>query len=1000
MLSSVRVYGEQRDLPFFLYEKQLAQKFFAAHVRAKRMGVTGDVMARDSQSSAGYWEIVQDALADLVRIMMVRCYDEENFPQLYRHVRDLRGQVWLSAFPNLFITIAPAEWKFPRPYFLQSYLDCIFASAYIMALHMYYLVRCVLMFLFNRHGHRFFVVYEWVVKTEYQGRGTPHWHIACWIVCFYVMKLLQGRTGTAIVSVFVKFLGMLFSCEIDVQVGNGRLNYINGYVAKDHDAADVGLGEYVQKDSTASWLAAYRLLSKSSPCIPEVAIRMAQLTEFDRSYSHVLLYPPQPVAMLEYEGRQVNFTSKMYGIFIEEQRLALEASKPISESFLVWHRDREYDSNKQTCVFRGGKHQQTNAPTRVVACRFWYELTDGFWGQYMITQIPHSHPRDILPREFKHLDSMQNFVGMLEYLVSWRWERPGVVKATGGAVFDVKALPFLIEDSGEVKQLRTYVEGGAVFSSDEEAFEYIVALAKRDLQYRGMRDDRMRCFHYKQEANFLLYKRVRASKDAIEYEMLRQCWDTINRPKQKYLKWSPKQEEALEKIREGISYDDEDAKAKSWRWLYIPGAPGSGKSALMFEAALRAAMSGMRVLIVCPTGQLAHQFKAQLPEVDGIENIQIDTIHGVLKYKRPGKDQQVRWAPPSALRRMDLILVDEGSQYDDTEWERFFQCIKEQPHSPFTVVVADFQQLQPVVSGGSCRYFCEKMPKVELDTVYRSTDEAHLVFLNRVRYSQPSKETLRDYFGDRHWRNYSLEACVAYSMEIAQETGKPFTWLTATNRGSSEVCAAALSHLRVSEEELANGFKCDPAAKSNLRIVAQKGILVRLTRNFDKQRGFVNGALAEVWESLSGNAVFVARLFGTGNMVLVHPMEEDGSIFLPCCYGYATTIRRAQGASLDQGCLYFDQKKFHAGRGYGYVGTSRFKNRAGVHVFGRLRRTDFLPVGEEKEADVLERGIDSESSDGSDDEEGDHGLQYAFGARSDDESEAGVLEDQFIACDF
>ena len=77
------------------------------------------------------------------------------------------------------------------------------------------------------------------------------------------------------------------------QVGNGRLNYINGYVAKDHDAVDVGLGEYVQKASTAPWLASFRLLSKGTPCIPEVAIRMASLPEFDRTYSHVLLYPPQ-----------------------------------------------------------------------------------------------------------------------------------------------------------------------------------------------------------------------------------------------------------------------------------------------------------------------------------------------------------------------------------------------------------------------------------------------------------------------------------------------------------------------------------------------------------------------------------------------------------------------------------------------------------------------------------------------------------------------------------
>ena len=136
----------------------------------------------------------------------------------------------------------------------------------------------------------------------------------------------------------------------------------------------------------------------------------------------------------------------------------------------------------------------------------------------------------------------------------------------------------------------------------------------------------------------------------------------------------------------------------------------------------------------------------------------------------------------------------------------------------------------------------------------------------------------------------------------SQKKGKPFTWLTATHLGTHEVCEAALRVLEVSEEELSRGFMCDPTSKSTLRIVAKPGILLRLTRNFDKTRGFVNGAVGEVVESLRGNAVFVVRLVGTGNLVLVHPMEEDGQLFLPCCYGYSTTIRRAQGASLDQGC--------------------------------------------------------------------------------------------------
>ena len=168
------------------------------------------------------------------------------------------------------------------------------------------------------------------------------------------------------------------------------------------------------------------------------------------------------------------------------------------------------------------------------------------------------------------------------------------------------------------------------------------------------------------------------------------------------------------------------------------------------------------------------------------------------------------------------------------------------------------------------------------------------------------------------------------------------------------------------EEQLATGYSCDPTSKSDTPIVAQPGLLVRLTRILDKQRGFVNGATAVVYESLRGNAVFVARLLGSGNLVLVHPMQENGFRFLPCCYGYATTIRRAQGASLDRGCIYFDQAGFAAARGYGYVGVSRFRSRAGCHLFGYLRRSDFLPVGPDLDEEVWERGYDSAESEESD----------------------------------
>ena len=102
--------------------------------------------------------------------------------------------------------------------------------------------------------------------------------------------------------------------------------------------------------------------------------------------------------------------------------------------------------------------------------------------------------------------------------------------------------------------------------------------------------------------------------------------------------------------------------------------------------------------------------------------------------------------------------------------------------------------------------------------------------------------------------------------------------------------------------------------------------------------------------------------------ILVHPVSagraETMHEFLPCTYGYATTIRRAQGASLHYVCLYFDGK-FAPDRGYGYVGASRCRNAAGLHYFKKLRRTDWLPIGGGDSDEESDRGdaSDAESAD-------------------------------------
>ena len=119
--------------------------------------------------------------------------------------------------------------------------------------------------------------------------------------------------------------------------------------------------------------------------------------------------------------------------------------------------------------------------------------------------------------------------------------------------------------------------------------------------------------------------------------------------------------------------------------------------------------------------------------------------------------------------------------------------------------------------------------------------------------------------------------------------------------------------------------------------------------------------------------------------------------FLPCTYGYATTIRRAQGASLDYVCLYFDHYR-PPERGYGYVGASRCRNAAGLFYFKRIRRTDWLPIGEGDSDEESERGAVSDASDPYDDWDSSESNSDCSTLRSDghlSDSDTDLDEDGF-----
>ena len=124
------------------------------------------------------------------------------------------------------------------------------------------------------------------------------------------------------------------------------------------------------------------------------------------------------------------------------------------------------------------------------------------------------------------------------------------------------------------------------------------------------------------------------------------------------------------------------------------GKPGCGKTEQFVQYCAYAIANRIRMLILCPTGQLVASYRQRLPETDFIW---VDTIHSGLRIYRED-ESLVEHCPPSSLRLYDAILIDECSQIDNSLALKIYYALRELPHDPFIAFAADYKQLQPVDS--------------------------------------------------------------------------------------------------------------------------------------------------------------------------------------------------------------------------------------------------------------------------------------------------------------
>ena len=129
----------------------------------------------------------------------------------------------------------------------------------------------------------------------------------------------------------------------------------------------------------------------------------------------------------------------------------------------------------------------------------------------------------------------------------------------------------------------------------------------------------------------------------------------------------------------------------------------------------------------------------------------------------------------------------------------------------------------------------------------------------------------------------SLEAAVKFGLSIQDRTGKLFVWLYVINKGVRDVNVATIPQLDppITEKYLvSNGYPTDPNVGKGQTMVVRPGLTIRCTRNLDKDRGFVNEAIAVVCDVLvdckpsdDKHTCILTEGLTTSSMILVHPVS-------------------------------------------------------------------------------------------------------------------------------
>ena len=402
-----------------------------------------------------------------------------------------------------------------------------------------------------------------------------------------------------------------------------------------------------------------------------------------------------------------------------------------------------------------------------------------------------------------------------------------------------------------------------------------------------------------------------------------------------------------------------EAMERGNKHVFLTGKAGTGKSTLLryFRDRTRRA-----TVVIAPTGVAA-------------VNIDGQTIHSFFKL-RPGASVEEATHDGRAARRdglfkkIDTIIIDEISMVRADLMDCIDAFLRAALKSTARfggkrlVMIGDLHQLPPIVRGEEAHELMKKystpfffsseairdclqlgmLEYIELDKIYRQTDEKFIGILNAVRDGKISEPQL-------------AALNLQYDPNFEDIEGKHMH-LMAVNAQSDEHNENNLERLAGKNAVLSGKIKGefkDSEMPTELELRLKKGARVMLVNN-DNQGRWVNGTLGTAL-AVRDESIDVKLDSGATHEILPYTWNKAKTKFdsesgeltretigsftqFPLRLAWATTIHKSQGKTFDRVVIDLGRGAFAAGQSY--VALSRCRTLDGITLKRPIRRADLI----------------------------------------------------------